>query len=784
MRYTSKADFLKMVHGVAESYRIRAFNTSMEGFMQSMIADSTVIDIPTKIEPEDKDKIIQSVRNVIENSSKIFGNDAVRDDQDKLYDVKIAKEIVNPKDLTETVQQTLSEHIYNEAEDRVKVLEAQFDAGKFHNQSIEDVNRTVFKFFDRTFDHRLDNHEKLKQSLRTILSIEGTDFVKSVKDDVAQMVDETEAKNAVIRDAVAAIAKQKAEIEEEVNGEAETVNVGDNEGPGSGDDASTDEPAKDGDTLSEPGESGGEEKPEESGELDTPEEPVENESVPDVEDTTESGESQESWNNRYEYSSEDFIQVYKTKERFAFDKSEEHLNFDKDAFSREAAEAILDEFRELDDGIDTDSIDDNDDDVLSTAEDNQEGENAGGEDAESTEYFDNDYNPIVINEEVFEHKEIAPVEYEDEDALSNEAFARKTLPLNLKSVAENDVHMDGKFVALMALRGAESQGYFDQVRYRATEVLNILSRESDLAFIDHIPKSDIEQRVDQTLQMTNDIQADVAKMVDNLGILGILDGDYSRTNDAISNAIKSAINPKVCKPLQKEEVNKVGISQEELKNNMYEYELKQIFDISLKASEVKNAIADGINVSYNTEKLGSLNELLNEKLYSLSKPGDREVVEKSIQALESIDTFLPLDELVNIQAFVFKDAPKRDRIKIEHLKEIDAYGYSYVSVVDSIKSDIRKKYSHLFEGKGVDYNFLIDDLVQDVVDEKDTTKLNSNIFERVVSKLIENKEVQNSTEGLIIRNVAKTITTAHVTADKLGLLRKETSDRFLEHLFK
>ena len=62
--------------------------------------------------------------------------------------------------------------------------------------------------------------------------------------------------------------------------------------------------------------------------------------------------------------------------------------------------------------------------------------------------------------------------------------------------------------------------------------------------------------------------------------------------------------------------------------------------------------------------------------------------------------------------------------------------------------------------------------------------MNSNIFERVVSKLIENKEVQNSTEGLIIRNVAKTITTAHVTADKLGLLRKETSDRFLEHLFK
>ena len=253
----------------------------------------------------------------------------------------------------------------------------------------------------------MDNHEKLKQSLRTILSIEGTDFVKSVKDDVAQMVDETEAKNAIIRDAVATIAKQKAEIEEEVNGEAETVNVGDKEGPGSGDDTSTDEPAKDGDTLSEPGESGGEEKPEESGELDTPEEPVENESVPDVEDTTEGGESQESWNNRYEYSSEDFIQVYKTKERFAFDKSEEHLNFDKDAFSREAAEAILDEFRELDDGIDTDSIDDNDDDVLSTAEDNQEGENAGGEDAESTEYFDNDYNPIVINEEVFEHKEIA-----------------------------------------------------------------------------------------------------------------------------------------------------------------------------------------------------------------------------------------------------------------------------------------------------------------------------------------------------------------------------------------
>ena len=57
-----------------------------------------------------------------------------------------------------------------------------------------------------------------------------------------------------------------------------------------------------------------------------------------------------------------------------------------------------------------------------------------------------------------------------------------------------------------------------------------------------------------------------------------------------------------------------------------------------------------------------------------------------------------------------------------------------------------------------------------MAEEKDTTKLNSNFYENIISKLVENKTINNSTEALIYRNKAKAMVTGFIAADKLGFL--------------
>ena len=64
-------------------------------------------------------------------------------------------------------------------------------------------------------------------------------------------------------------------------------------------------------------------------------------------------------------------------------------------------------------------------------------------------------------------------------------------------------------------------------------------------------------------------------------------------------------------------------------------------------------------------------------------------------------------------------------------------------------------------------------MVDFVVDEKDTTKLNSNLFEKVLAKCTGNIDISNSSEALLVLNKARTLTTAFVTADKLGMFSKE-----------
>ena len=179
--------------------------------------------------------------------------------------------------------------------------------------------------------------------------------------------------------------------------------------------------------------------------------------------------------------------------------------------------------------------------------------------------------------------------------------------------------------------------------------------------------------------------------------------------------------------------------------------------------------------------------MINEKIFALDNDIDKADVKIKVEALQSIESVVSLNEIAKMQVFMSKYDENGDgedtRITLKSLKDIDNYaGYSYIDEVNAIKTDLEKKYKESIGMGHAPINFNIPDLVDYIVEERDTTKFNSNMFEKILSKCSENIDIKNSAEGLVVLNKARVLTTAFVTADKLGYLSKEELDKLRNSL--
>ena len=757
----NKEDFLDSVRIVSTDFRNRAFEECMNGFLSKCVKQSITLKIPETTPLDTKENIIKESTATIVDASKKLVNNAIKDDHTSMHNVDLARNIVSPQNLSESVQKLLAEHIYNESQDRMTVLEHEFDSGKFNNLSLEDAYNYIKHTFENVnFDGRFENGKNLKAHMNILLSTEGETLVESIKNDVAGLVKETEAKNSVIREAVAEINDTKAKIEEKINGEADPE-------MGTADDKKIDkkEDQKDSETATQDNASS--DISDASGNLDA---------ALDGETSTE-GFYNKAVRSKKVFRKSDLYRI--TDSDTGVDLSTEALSktFDENSFSRESAEEILKEFRELSDGIDTDNVPENeatmsmDDNEDSTANDNPNVVNdAGAASAEMTYTDDND-EPITIDSEKFKYDEDDEIKPE---ILTEESWAKDFLPLSFKKFCSRDIKVSNKLSAALVFTPDRGKQFFDSVKNRSAEMLGLLSREDEVC--DTISKDQINKQIDDRLDICGKVQKETDQLINDLGILGILDGNYQRTDDPVQNAATAIFKPEVIAPHSPKD----AMSKEEL----HEHELADIFRIAMDLSDVKSELADGVDVIGNRDKLGYLEELLNEKMFELEDVEKAEV-ESKVKALQSIESIIPLDDLINIQAFMSKSAgtDNRERIKLDSLKNIDAYGFSYVEEVDRIKKDIYKKYKET-HGDYTGVNFNVNELVDFVLEEKDTTKLSSNLFEKVLTKFTSNIDITSSTEGLVVYNKAKVLTTAFVTADKLGFISPEEINNIKYTLLK
>lgn len=718
-------EFMNTVNMKAAEFKQRAYESYLCSFLKSVVKQATQVDVSDQLSLNERTKMVDVVKGTIDKLSKnIVNNSTLKDETESIYDVNIAGEIENPSNLTDNAAKNIAHAISDEADDRVKVLKTQFETGEFKADDPEKVVEKVDSSFESLVLGKVRANE-LSTNMKQLLSTEGEELIESIKDDVLGLINKTENKNAIIREAISDINERKDQIEEKING----------------DDSEEDN-------------------------KDTKKEETENEtSSNDNDDNKVEENSSESLLrcrkafrtgriNNFLTSSD---LVYTTSARTT--NSSEGLDvgseFDISSFSREEAEQMLNDFRENDDGINLNNVSDNentlsvsDDDTNEDTSDVDPDTNPEAESSENT--YENDEGEIIdINSDKFYYGTEENPEIEPEE-ISEEALAKKILPLSLNKLRDETPVVNVKklatFLACKEDRGVE---FFNCINGRVVMLTDLMSKEN---IADDDP---INQKLRDTIDISNTVKDKVHDLTEDLGILGILDGKYQRTDDAASNAVKSLANG-------------VLLSKESLEENKY----AEILKIAMSMGDIISDISNNVNIVGNREKLGDLEELLNEKLLDIPDSGDRSDIESKVKALQSIEAFVPFEDIVNMQVFVSKENDAPDKIKLDSLKDIDAYGFCYVDEIEDIVNKITDKFKDQMIMKNGDHviNFDIHELVNYVAEDKDTTKIQTNLYEQVISKLVENKTIQNSTEALILRNKAKAMITTLITADKLNLM--------------
>lgn len=785
----NKVDFMGAVSAIAMQYRSRSFESCMNGFMKSMISHCASVDIPKGLDIGVKEKVVKTVRETISKSAKEITKGAfdVNDEGGALFDVDVAHEIETPQNLNESVQKLLAQHIYDESKDRAEVLAAEFDAGAINNltevQAVEHINNM---YDNDMFDVRFDNGRSFKKGMEHLLSFEGEMIVDEIKDDISDLVSETEAKNSIIREAVAAINSKKADIEKKINGASESPTDdaskdGDHNDPdspnsnkvdddeGTNDDTSTDEGNSD--------DSGSDGSDDASGDDAGGEETSSEGWFVDAKKRLTKGKTIINRDTFFRVTNSSYA-VFNTLKPH----STESLNLDENSFSREAAEQILDQFRKLEDGIDADSGD-NSDNVLSVSNNEQKTNNNDPDAASAESSYDDDENEITVDESKFEYEEINPTvlegENEDKEDLSEEAMAKEFFPLNLAKAFTNKIHANKRLPVLLACQPDGGENFFSQCKSRHHILKEIMSRE-DIKKIDPVLTSDeVATKLDKDLDICTAIEKDTKVILEDMGILGILGDKYQRTDSHVDNALISLFNANILSPMGKDEAGKdLSVSTEEL----YEHDLAEIFkNVVKKADLTMDLASNDINVVETKNELGYIDEIINEKLYSVVKPEDKNAVEEKVKTLYSLECICPIKDIATIKAFVSSENPEAEsspKVLLDTLKDIDGYGFSYLDTVADIKKQVKSKFEEVKDDK-TNFNFDTDTLVDMVLEQQDTTKFEANMFEKTLSKLCENNTIENATEGLIIRNKAKATLTSFICAEKLGFLRDKDIHNYI-----
>lgn len=327
---------------------------------------------------------------------------------------------------------------------------------------------------------------------------------------------------------------------------------------------------------------------------------------------------------------------------------------------------------------------------------------------------------------------------DSDDGMSQEDFCRKVAPKSLNKFYSSPMINPKRLAQYMLSREDSGSSLINEISDRLNYISDLANMESSESLSSESAINETYDKIEQikkSLEIAENIRNNAIFDLSNIGFSKI---DELNEDEPFGDSVKNVIE-----------------------TGKYENSTERLILSTIRKNELMKEVKAGRNISQNIDKIGSIEEFINETIETVKNPDDMRSKLKSLENLEDSIDFTMIVDTNKLKKNMEERVIAKDQEAFEKEGEWTDTTTMFSSVLEKLKqTDIVKNSTG-----NVDLEYIVDCALN-------SKSLNNSVFERILSKLSSAEGYSRLTEGQQY-NVGKSILTTFVAANKLDIMSQD-----------
>ena len=333
-------------------------------------------------------------------------------------------------------------------------------------------------------------------------------------------------------------------------------------------------------------------------------------------------------------------------------------------------------------------------------------------------------------------------EGEGDDSMSQEDFCRRVAPKSLNKFYSSPTINPKRLAQYMLSREDSGSSLINEIDDRLNYIRDLANMESSESLSSESAINETYDKIEQikkSLEIAENIRNNAIFDLSNIGFSKI---DELNEDEPFGDSVKNVIE-----------------------TGKYENSTERLILSTIRKNELMKEVKAGRNISQNIDKIGSIEEFINETIETVKNPDDMRSKLKSLENLEDSIDFTMIVDTNKLKKKMEEKVIAKDQEAFEKEGEWTDTTSMFSSVLEKLKqTDVVKNSTG-----NVDLEYIVDCALN-------SKSLNNSVFERILSKLSSSEGYSRLTEGQQY-NVGKSILTTFVAANKLDIMSQDDKNK-------
>ena len=333
-------------------------------------------------------------------------------------------------------------------------------------------------------------------------------------------------------------------------------------------------------------------------------------------------------------------------------------------------------------------------------------------------------------------------EGEGDDGMSQEDFCKRVAPKSLNKFYSSPTINPKRLAQYMLSREDSGSSLINEIGDRLNYISDLANMESSESLSSESAINETYDKIEQikkSLEIAENIRNNAIFDLSNIGFSKI---DELNEDEPFGDSVKNVIE-----------------------TGKYENSTERLILSTIRKNELMKEVKAGRNISQNIDKIGSIEEFINETIETVKNPDDMRSKLKSLENLEDSIDFTMIVDTNKLKKKMEEKVTAKDQEAFEKEGEWTDTTSMFSSVLEKLKqTDVVKNSTG-----NVDLEYIVDCALN-------SKSLNNSVFERILSKLSSSEGYSRLTEGQQY-NVGKSILTTFVAANKLDIMSQDDKNK-------